>query len=137
MVCSRALVSVNEDMPRSYFPAARPGRMLSNGAFSKRTGLPSTWPSALARSTSSPMIVLLSSAKNSFGGYDASAAITISLLLPRAGGRVIAAALVAVGTPEAEGRAAVLLPPELEPQPASVANESAAAAVLTATVRRT
>src|ERR1700710_357608 len=99
----------------SYFPAERPGRMLSNGAFTTFTGLPSAWPSALARSTSSPMIVLLSSAKNSFGGYDASAAITISLLLARAGGSVIVASFVAVGTAVAEGRAAVLLPPELEP----------------------
>src|ERR1700712_160751 len=102
--------------------------MLSNGALTILTGLPSPCPRAFARSTSSPTIVLLSSAKNSLGGYDASAATTISLLLASAGGSVRDASFVAVGIAVADGRAAARLPLEPDPpQPATVARESAAA----------
>jgi len=55
---SRSLLSVNDDMPKSYFLAAMPGRMPSNALFWNSTSSPSFWPMALPRSTSMPMIVV-------------------------------------------------------------------------------
>jgi hypothetical protein len=74
---SRSALSVNEDMPSSYFLAAMPGRMPSNALFWNSTCRPSFWPMALPRSTSMPMIVVPSAAKNSLGAYDASEPTTI------------------------------------------------------------
>jgi hypothetical protein len=51
--------------------------MVSNVALSNTTCTPRTWPMALPRSTSMPWIVVLSSAKNSFGAYEASVATMI------------------------------------------------------------
>jgi hypothetical protein len=62
------LVSVKEDMPRSYLPAFKPGRMLSNGALTTLDLSPITLVSATARSASIPMTVLPFGAVNSFGG---------------------------------------------------------------------
>ena len=65
----RSLVSVNEEMPRSYLPAARPGMMLSNGMFSTFGVSPMIWPSAFEMSASAPITVVLSlGPKNSIGG---------------------------------------------------------------------
>jgi hypothetical protein len=62
-------VSVKDEMPRSYLPAVRPGRMLSNGVFWTFGVRPMIWPRALAMSASAPItVVLLSLEKNSIGG---------------------------------------------------------------------
>jgi hypothetical protein len=37
---------VNDDMPRSYLPDARPGMIVSNVALTMLTLRPITWPSA-------------------------------------------------------------------------------------------
>ena len=64
---SRSALSVNDDMPSSYFLAAMPGRMPSNALFWNSTSNPSFWPTALPRSTSMPMIVVPSVSTNSLG----------------------------------------------------------------------
>ena len=64
---SRSALSVNDDMPSSYFLAAMPGRMPSNALFWNSTSRPSFWPTALPRSTSMPMIVVPSVSTNSLG----------------------------------------------------------------------
>ena len=64
---SRSALSVNDDMPSSYFLAAMPGRMPSNALFWNSTSRPSFWPMALPRSTSMPMIVVPSVSTNSLG----------------------------------------------------------------------
>ena len=74
---SRSALSVNDDMPSSYFLAAMPGRMPSNALFWNSTSRPSFWPTALPRSTSMPMIVVPSASTNSLGAYDASEPTTI------------------------------------------------------------
>ena len=74
---SRSALSVNDDMPSSYFLAAMPGRMPSNALFWNSTSRPSFWPTALPRSTSMPMIVVPSVSTNSLGAYDASEPTTI------------------------------------------------------------
>ena len=79
---SRSLVSVKEEMPRSYFFEERPGRMASKVTLVTSMVSPITWPSAAARSASMPMTVLPSGAMNSLGGYVASdATMTVPLLL--------------------------------------------------------
>ena len=67
-VFSRSLVSVNDDIPRSYFLAARPGMIPSNVALTTLAFRPMTPVSALARSASMPSTVLPSEPMNSFGG---------------------------------------------------------------------
>src|SRR5260370_41485350 len=61
-------------MPSWYLPELMPPMIESNPAFWKVNGTPIFLLSALPRSTSIPMIVLLSVSKNSFGAYDASLA---------------------------------------------------------------
>ena len=60
---ARSSVSVNDEMPRSYLPAVRPGRMLSNGVFWTFGVSPMIWPSALEMSASAPITVVLSSGR--------------------------------------------------------------------------
>ncbi len=60
-------MSVNEDMPRSYFPAASPGMMLSNGMFWTLALSPISWAMAFAMSASIPITVLPSDPMNSSG----------------------------------------------------------------------
>src|SRR3954447_22239605 len=93
-------------MPRSYFPAARPGMIPSNDAFLTLAFRPMTLARAFARSASIPRTVLSPGFRNSFGGYVASAAtVSVPLLL------------IAAGTcaATAESFVAVVEPPELEP----------------------
>jgi hypothetical protein len=67
-VFSRSFVSVNEDMPRSYLPAARPGMIASKVTFWMLAFRPITLARAFARSASIPITVLPSEAMNSSGG---------------------------------------------------------------------
>ena len=60
-------ISVKDDMPRSYFLAARPGMMLSNVWFLTSALRPMTPASAFARSASMPSTVLPLEPMNSFG----------------------------------------------------------------------
>src|SRR3954454_7587611 len=87
----------------------------SNVAFWNSTLTPSTSPMALPRSTSMPWIVVLSSAKNSFGAYDESVATTI---LPA--DLIFSGSLAARASSTPDDAAVVLDPPLL----ASVFEES-------------
>ena len=77
-VFSRSFVSVKDEAPTSYLPAASPGMMLSKVAFLTSTLRPMTAPSAFIRSASIPTTVWPSDAMNSSGAYVASAA-TVSV----------------------------------------------------------
>jgi hypothetical protein len=64
---SRALVSVNDDIPMSYLPAERPVMIASNVTLTNLTFRPSLANSAAPRSTSIPTTVCPFEAMNSFG----------------------------------------------------------------------
>ncbi len=71
---SRALVSVNEDMPTSNLPDVRPGMIVSKVALTTFAFRPRSGNSACARSASIPTTVCPLEPMNSFGAYVASAA---------------------------------------------------------------
>src|SRR5262249_6005740 len=73
--CSRFLLSVNEEMPSSYFEPSE-GMMLSNLDAGKSADNPSFLPMGVPRSTSKPMMVPLVSL-NSFGAYVGSVPMAI------------------------------------------------------------
>jgi len=66
-VCSRTLLSVNEEIPTSNLPDVSPGMIVEKLVFTKLKSSPRTAPMDLPKSTLIPMMVLLSVAKNSSG----------------------------------------------------------------------
>src|SRR5689334_5115264 len=70
--CSRCLLMVNDETPISYLPDDTPGMIALNGAGENFAFRPSLAATALNRSTSKPMTVLPSLARNSLGAYVAS-----------------------------------------------------------------
>ncbi len=69
---SRSGLIVKEETPSSYLPVFTPSTRESNGAFCISTSRPSTCPTARARSTSKPTMVVPSASMNWLGAYDAS-----------------------------------------------------------------
>src|SRR5439155_20705029 len=113
---SRSLVSVNEDIPRSYLREARPGMMLSKVALTMLTLRPITPARAFARSASMPTTERPFGPMNSFGAYVASAA-TLSVPLDlMAEGTSAATFLSTLTAPPPLGGVVFFLPP---PQPAT------------------
>jgi hypothetical protein len=65
--CSRSGLIVNDETPVSYLPEPTPAMIESNGAVSNCAFRPSFCATRVNRSTSKPMIVWPSSARNSLG----------------------------------------------------------------------
>ena len=59
-VCRRSGVTENDDIPSSNLPLAMPGMMPSKLLFWNSAVRPSFWATAVPRSTSIPMILVLS-----------------------------------------------------------------------------
>src|SRR3712207_1485290 len=65
----RSALMVNDETPMLYFLLVTPGMMLSNEADCHSVARPSFCATALNRSTSTPLTVLPSASRNSFGAY--------------------------------------------------------------------
>jgi hypothetical protein len=132
-------LSVNDDMPSSYFLAAMPGRMPSNALFWNSTSSPSFWPTAFPRSTSIPMIVVPSVSTNSLGAYDASEPTTILPSDATSDGTSLASAssfcTAGAGLVLAPPAGCALLPPPPLPSPPAPQPATATASSATASVR--
>src|ERR671932_1402995 len=132
----RSGLMVNEETPTSYRPEPTPAMIESNGAVSNCASRPSFCATSSNRSTSKPMIVWPSSARNSLGAYVLSLPTVITPSSATAGGTRAAsassAATLGSGSLVAAPPAPVLPPapvsPESPPQPARTRVRPAAAA---------
>src|SRR6476469_5378612 len=118
LVCfNRSGLMVNDETPTSYLPEEMPGMIEPNGVGTNVALSPSFAATARNRSTSKPIAVLPSLARNSFGAYVASVptvmvpseATALGTLAARAGSAFTAASLLEAAAPGE--------PDELEPEP--------------------
>src|SRR5919199_22969 len=136
-LCASYWLMVNEETPTSYRPEPTPAMIESNGAVSNCASRPSFCATSSNRSTSKPMIVWPSSARNSLGAYVLSLPTVITPSSATAGGTRAAsassAATLGSGSLVAAAPPAPVLPPaplspESPPQPARTRVRPATAA---------